>query len=335
MTGLVVLSMLVGVGGVVSGPDPARGSVTVTPDVGMAGNYGTWTVTYRVGTDGVATGGGIRVQLPDTWHAGDRNSANRLQALDPAADHYVSARASRSDVRVETRVESQPDTHLVKSARPGLDGRLERYVIVVRVTVAEGLLRPGDTVDVVYGDRSGGSRGMRAAITSTQAEPVLTAVDPEGSGRFELLPDRPTLTAVSGPGAELLLVAASQAVVGTPTTVHLAVVDRDANPVADYRGEVELRLLQGEAALPDTVEMDGAWTTFELTPSGAGVIRLEASSLGRILLARSNPMKVTVHEPDRRILWGDLHSHSHYSWDGVGKDPFQYARHVSTGAWRR
>ena len=329
LAGLVLLSLLVGVGTVVPGSAPERGSVTVAPEVGMAGNYGTWTVTWRVGRDGVATGGGIRVQLPDTWHAGDRNSANRLQALDPRADHYVSARVSRSDVRLETRVESQPDSYLVKSARPSLDGRLERYVIVVRVTVAEGRLRPGDTVDVVYGDRSGGSRGMRAAITTTEAEPVLSAVDPEGSGRFELLPDGPTLTAVSGPAAELLLVVPSQAVVGTPTTVHLAVVDRDANPVADYRGEVELRLLQGEAVLPDTGEMEGAWTRFELTPSGAGVIRLQASSLGRILLARSNPMKVTEHETDRRILWGDLHSHSHYSWDGVGRDPFQYARRVS------
>ena len=54
--GLVLLALLVGVGTVVPESGPERGSVTVTPAVGMAGNYGTWTVTWRVGTHGVATG---------------------------------------------------------------------------------------------------------------------------------------------------------------------------------------------------------------------------------------------------------------------------------------
>ncbi len=68
-------------------------SVRVEPSFGVAGNFGTWTVTYQVGRDGILPGGGLRVQLPDTWHAGERNSANRLQATDPTADHYISATA--------------------------------------------------------------------------------------------------------------------------------------------------------------------------------------------------------------------------------------------------
>ena len=74
-------------------------SVRVEPSFGVAGNIGTWTVTYEVGASGMRPGGAVRVQLPDTWHAGERNSANRLQATDPKADHYVSARASRPDVK--------------------------------------------------------------------------------------------------------------------------------------------------------------------------------------------------------------------------------------------
>src|SRR5437016_1028 len=37
------------------------GQVSVTPDSAIAGEYGTWTVTYRLGQK-VQTGGGIRVQ---------------------------------------------------------------------------------------------------------------------------------------------------------------------------------------------------------------------------------------------------------------------------------
>src|SRR5687768_13875425 len=74
-------------------PDPIdEGNVSVSPATGVSGEYGTWTVTYQAGARGIATGGGIRVQLPDTWHSGARNSAIRLQASDPKADNYVAAR---------------------------------------------------------------------------------------------------------------------------------------------------------------------------------------------------------------------------------------------------
>ena len=65
----------------------------------------------------------------------------------------------------------------MKSARRGLDGRMERYVFVVRVTVSEGRLVEADTIEIIYGDTSEGSRGMRAAIVSTTPEPILVAVD--------------------------------------------------------------------------------------------------------------------------------------------------------------
>ena len=42
------------------------GSVTVSPNQSVAGEFGTWTVTYQVGRQGIRRGGGIRVQLPDT-----------------------------------------------------------------------------------------------------------------------------------------------------------------------------------------------------------------------------------------------------------------------------
>jgi len=38
---------------------------------------------------------------------------------------------------------------------------------------------------------------------------------------------------------------------------------------------------------------------------------------------------VYVTEPKLKIYWGELHSHTRYSWDGVGDDNFRYARYVS------
>ena len=135
----VVVACVLAVGAV-----QPRETVTVSPAFGIAGHYGTWTVTYTVGPGGIAPGGALRVQLPDTWHAGERNSANRLQASDPTDDHYIGAYGSGTDVRVEAEVESETSDFLVKSARPGLDGRSERYVFVVRADVVSGSLREGE-----------------------------------------------------------------------------------------------------------------------------------------------------------------------------------------------
>src|SRR5439155_16917701 len=55
------------------------GEVSLRPESAIAGEYGTWTLTYRAGQT-IKTGGGVRVQFPEAFHAGIRNSAFRLQA---------------------------------------------------------------------------------------------------------------------------------------------------------------------------------------------------------------------------------------------------------------
>ncbi|UCF36062.1 MAG: DUF3604 domain-containing protein [Acidobacteriota bacterium] len=303
--------------------------VSIDPISGIAGEYGTWIVAVEIGPEGIQEGGGIRVQLPDSWHAGERNSANRLQAVDPTADHFISARGGRPGVQLHVEVESQPEGYLVKQARPGLDGRLERYVFVVRVTVTEGSLKAGDNLQVIYGDRSQGSRGMKAAVISTEPETILVAVDSLGQGDFQLLPDRPTIQSLAGSASELLLNAPSEGVVGEPFLLKLAVVDRLFNPVNDFAESVELDIVQGNIQLPSSLSMQGPSATIEAIPTATGIIRLRASAQGGILSAFSNPVRVTETEPEQRTYWGDLHSHSTYSWDGVGNQAFQYARQIS------
>ncbi len=83
-------------------PDTSGGSVTVSPVEGVAGEHGTWTVTYRVGTNGIRQHGGVRVQLPDSWHAGIRNSANYRQSSESHGEDYISSRGSRPCVRLRT-----------------------------------------------------------------------------------------------------------------------------------------------------------------------------------------------------------------------------------------
>lgn len=329
LLGSVALVFPVALGQTADSSDASR--VTVSPETGVAGDYGTWTVRYRVGADGLAEGGAIRVQLPDVWHAGERNSARPLQASDPTADHYVATECSGDGVRLKTRVESESERRLIKGRRRGLDGRSERYVFVVRVEVTEGKLEAGDTVSVVYGDTSGGSRGMRAPNITTGKREILLAVDAEGDGDFELHSDRPTLQCRPGPVANLRISGPSSLTVGEPAELRLAFTDRCMNAVEAVEGPVTFSVTHGGAEIERRVELDAdrGWASVEFTPTQPGILRIEASAMGRLYGDTSNPMRVSAEPVDRAIYWGDLHSHSHYSWDGVGTRNFEYARNVA------
>ena len=313
--------------------DPGEGSVTVSPAEGTAWEYGTWTVTYRVGKNGIRKEGGLRVQLPDSWHAGIRNSANRLQASTPKMDNYVTSSCSRAGVRLRTWVEEEPgpEVELVKASRPGLDWRMGRYIYVTRIWVVEGDLQEDDTLSVIYGDTTDGSKGMQSGIISTRPEPIMVAVDTDGTGHFRLHPDRPTLVMHAGPAAELFVSGPSTLVRGKPAELIVSVVDANQNPADSFAGEVGLHLMHGQADVPATVSFVSkrSWEKVRIVPQATGVVRIQATDENGRLHGVGNPMKVFEHEPNLKLYWGDLHSHTHYSVDGVGHNNFEYARYTS------
>lgn len=313
--------------------DLPEGVIHLSPGDGTAAVFGTWTITYQLGKSGVRKNGGIRVQLPDSWHSGVRNSANRLQASDPKDDNYVSSRCSRDGIALRTWVEFEPGPGpLVKNHRPGLDGRLGRYIYVVRVWVMNGDLEQGDSISIVYGDTSQGSRGMQAGIISTPPEPVLVAVDLRGDGDFRVHPDRPSLRLYAAPAAELFLHGPATLVRGQSAELLLSVVDKNQNPATSFSGNVELRVVQGHVDLPPTVAFHSqrGWERVKIVPREPGVVRVAGSVSGdQSLNTAANPMKVFDNEPELKIYWGDLHSHTHYSWDGVGRSNFEYAKDTS------
>lgn len=306
------------------------GSYVISPDSAISGVFGTWTVTYTVGAEGIARGGGIRVQLPDEMHAGPRNSANSLQSTKPEADHYVTASCSRADVELRAWVEHEVENTLVKHPKPSLDGRFERYVFVVRMQVTGGTLNEGDTISVVYGDTTGGSRGYRAGEVSASPLPVLLAVDVQGDNTFSLHNAPVTIRMDAGPAAVMLLHVPSQAVSGRPSRAIVTLLDAENNPIHDS-ATVRISVESGEAAVSEIIDIpvNKGYAEFHVTPSATGALRLHAWADDRQVSAVSNPCVVSDRMPERQILWGELHSHTHYSWDGVGYDNFEYARYAT------
>ncbi len=308
----------------------AVGQLTVSPTWGTAAQYGTWIVTYAVGSGGIEQGGGVRVQLPDAWHAGPRNSANRLQTSDPRRDHYVRAVSSNPNTVIKTIVESEREGLLIKHAKLSLDGRRHRYTFVVRAIVSKGKLDPDDTISVIYGDRTGGSPGIRASAVSPKHLPLLAALDVEGNSRFTRLEHQATIESRPGSAVEMLFHLPSQGVAGKPLRGIIALVDAEGNPI-DHSTFIGLYAETGNAEFPSTVTVPPGkgHVRFEIIPKTTGVIRLRARTKVYELETVSNPARIVSKPLQENIYWGDLHSHTHFSWDGVGHDQYDYARYTS------
>ena len=307
----------------------SEGSVTVSPASGISDQFGTWIVSYRIGKDGITTQGGIRVQLPDVWHSAPRNSALRLQATEPESDNYIHAYASNPAVTLRTIVEEQRPEELNKHRKQSLDGRAERYVFVVRIVLTKGSLNAGDAIRVVYGDTSQGSRGYRGPAISAKARPILLAVDATGDSTFTRHSDQPTLTSLAGHVTSLRIHAPSNAIPNTPITLRAALLDAADNP-AFGPVHVSLRYPDGVTG-PRRILIPLLETgvDFNVTANAPGIVRVQATWSGESDVITANPIEITQTLPDFQLYWGDLHSHTQYSWDGVGQDAFDYARYTS------
>jgi hypothetical protein len=310
------------------------GTPAIEPASGEVGQWGTWRFTFNVGAHGIDELGGLRVQLPREFHGGIRNSAFRMQATFPREPNYVTASASRLDAVLQTIVELESDVAIDKTGRlSNLTNRAGYYEPVTRVIVRKGRLEPGDMLTITYGDTRGGSAGFRAGVLQFDPAPVIVAVDHDGLGRFRLHEIRPTLELVAGPAAELLATTRSDGVVGEAQPLKLALLDQYANVPRGTAVRVRIGVVEGSATVPATVEIAAAqgWLEVLVTPSEAGILRLRVSDDVSHLSAKSNPVMVHAAPPARRVLWGDIHSHTETSGDGLGSGAaaYAYARNVS------
>jgi hypothetical protein len=296
-----------------------------------AAHWDSYVLRYTAGDQPIGAGGTVRVQLPDAWHAWRRNGAKGVQSRDPSAENYVSATVAAGIASVRCEVEGGVVDDVVKSNRVGLDGREGRYVYVTRVTVTDGELRPGDQLDIVFGDKAGGSRGFAAALNPQGPETVPVAVDPDGSGQEWLLaaPVSPVLGVAPNVVFELLGYAPSLLGVGERATLRVVAVDVEGNRVHDELPLPRVSVAHGAATVGevrDTGRVGEFEAPFEATAVGTLRLKVELDGVGATV---ANPSWISEQPPARRLYWGDLHSHADHSFDGVGHYPYEYARDVS------
>lgn len=287
----------------------------VGPAAATAGEFGEFTLRFTAGAAGMATGGGLRIATQHDFEW-DMWGGTRLQDRHPARVNFVSYSAS-TGARLRWRAAN-------------LNMEYFPWQRVNEFLLEGDPLRHGDRIEIVFGDRSGGSPGVEIQPMDESAFEQRVFVDAFGKGEFLPLANSPALEFHGGAAQELVVQAPTDWEAGKAGWVNVWLDDGLGNPATGYRGTVALAVAGEGVRLPPP----HAFREADRSAFRFRSVRFDAPGRYRVLArdsqgreARSNPIVVHERMPARRILWGDLHTHTRYS-DGRGtpEEMFEFGR---------
>ncbi len=226
------------------------------------------------------------------------------QNHDSAARNYVSIRSSNARARFAK----------VDVPWSGMHGGFRGSADNSGFRLEGEALRPGDTVTLTFGDRSGGSPGMQMNSFSNDRMLYPLYIDLEGKGRF-LTPAWP---AYSIEGTQVAYVhPTAPSIVRAGERFELAVRSEDDrwNRATGAIPAYEVSL-NGRSVRTIPAGTDGLVVLRDLQIDQTGTYRFDVRSVDGKLTARSNPIWVEQN-PATRVYWGETHAHSGYS-EGMG-----------------
>ena len=259
----------------------------------VAESWATVEQSYTAGSLPLAPGAVITLGRQILADQGD------FQHEDPAADNYISIRASNPDVSFEpTRVP-------LSGWHGGFRGGPKPTVSFV---VAGGALAAGETFTVTYGDKSEGSPGFKVQTYASEELLLPIYLDFEGKGNFFSL-RWPGLRVVGLPEVRSVNVFVPS-IVGVGETFELAVRSNDRffnRPSTKIPG---YRVTLNGKPWREIPESDDAVTVIDdVVLAEPGVYRFSLSSSDGAVTGTSNPVWVR-RDPNWRVFWGETHSHT-------------------------
>ncbi len=195
------------------------------------------------------------------------------QFKDPKAENYCSI-STTADCRIEPRWDVKGNT------RPW--GR------TLYLKVMGGYLDRGDTVTVVFGDRTGGSPGWQIQTFCEKTFEFKTYVDPIATYQFKELPRSPELKIIPGKPVRAICIAPSQVHVNCRFKYYIKLEDRWGNPVQKPKAYTHRSFKEA-----------GVIKSINITDKQTG------------LSAAGNPIRVIdPADTSRHYYWADFHGQS-------------------------
>ena len=169
-------------------------------------------------------------------------------------------------------------------------------------------LAPSDTITIRFGDRRGGSPGIRLQTYCESEFKFRVFADPIATYDYVALPESPTVRIVPGPGVRWQAIVPTMARAGEPFRLVLKIDDKWGNP--SDRVEALVRLVADAAieGLPQTVllsprQFGAVLTGLRCTAPGDRCIRIVDESGNE--LCRANPLRIAAAGTILVHYWGD------------------------------
>jgi hypothetical protein len=273
--------------------DPGlAGSVRIdNPGPFEAGSYQTFTLVYRAGRYGIDDTGSMKIAYR---FASDQGYP---QFKDSKAPNYVKVRAS-NNAFLETRFDPKLNT------RP--------WDRTIFIKILRGYLKEGDEIAVTFGDRSGGSPGLRMQTFVDPHFHVRVFVDPIATYTFVQIPNDLVMPIVAGPRVHWRAVVPTYRDKGEKFWLGIRADDKWGNPSGKDASQLKLSADGTIEGLPQTVTIDRGTDSLRienLVANSTGQFQIEVMDSNDNVLTRSNPI-VIGERAELRPYWGDLHAQS-------------------------
>jgi hypothetical protein len=289
------------------------GRAEIDPDGSFkVGQVGTWRITYTVGRFGMDDGGSILVAQRDMTDGGG------LQCHSQSEAGFVSA-STDGNARLEVGYDAWRYTRPYRGA--------------LAVKVRDGSLGPGERVVIKLGDRSGGSPGWQLQTFPESSHEFRILVDPFGTRLFRPIVAHPSIRITHSKPVSLDGLLPSIGRPGEEIPLRIRALDRWANPVPGFKGDVQVRAEPTVIGLSAILHAgDGHWPTVAFGEEGVYRLALRSGEL----TGHTNP--VVISEAPGPIYWADLHGQTQ---DAIGtgsvQEFFAYARDralVDAASWQ-
>jgi hypothetical protein len=292
------------------------GRAWITPDAPVvAGQVGTWTITYEVGAYGYDEFARLKIasRFASDWAL--------PQFTDPAAPNYATVRLQSRSATTIARLGFEPRGHI----RP--------WFKCLVVSIRDGSLYPGDKVHVTIGDTSGGSPGSRAQTFRERGYEWRLLVDPFGTELYAVLEPSPTLDVVGGGVHRLVVLAPTTVRAGEPFEALVKAEDVWGNPCERFEGEVKLGV---KGAPVEGLPRGFTFRRGEFAVALMGGLRVEDPATETRLTAsygwyRAESNVIRALGPgEAKTWWGDLHGQTRATvGTGTIEEYFAFGREVA------
>ncbi len=184
----------------------------------------------------------------------------------------------------------------------------------IQIRIRDGNVYPGDTIDIIMGDTSMGSPGIRAQSFVESGHEYKLMVDPFNIGMFQELPESVRVRVKNGPANEIQMVVPSDIVCGEPFAYTLRVLDEWGNPCADFAGKVSVTGPSGSKVVTDVT----------MSPENKGAVKIDGNYVDKEgeyffqavcgdLSCTSNPCCCSAEKQEYKLFWGDMHGQTDFT----------------------